>query len=171
MKYTQSMSFADIEKAIPTLAKRGASFRADIHSVLVSIGRQWKASGNVAHAAKLFSRIIVEVEGYYGQAILNYVEGIYGMKWDQKAKALVYSVTTVSDEALKQAIQEPFYEFSPPKEVKSQDFNALLMALLDKNNKAAAPEVHAKREANGVEDKLIPLDKVRAIKAILAQAA
>lgn len=169
MKYTQTMSFTDIEKAIPTLAKRGASFRADIHSVLVSIGRQWKATGNVAHAAKLFSRIIVEVEGYYGQAILNYVEGIYAMKWDQKAKTLVYTVTTVSDDALKQAIREPFYEFSPPKEVKSQDFNALLMALLDKNNKAAAPEEHAKREAKGVKDALIPLDKVRAIREILAR--
>ena len=169
MKYNQSMSFTDIEKAIPTLAKRGQSFRADIHSVLVSIGRAWKTTGNVAHAAKLFSRIISEVEGYYGQAILNYVEGIYGMTWDQKAKTLVYTVTTVTDDALKQAIREPFYEFSPPKEVKSQDFNALLLALLDKNNKAASPENHAKREAEGVKDALIPLDKVRAIRELLAR--
>lgn len=169
MKYNQSMSFEDIEKAIPALAKRGVSFKADIHSVLVSIGRQWKASGNVAHAAKLFTRIIVEVEGYYGQAILNYVEGIYGMTWDQKAKTLVYTETKVSDDALKQAIREPFYEFSPPKEVKSQDFGALLLALLDKNNKTASPEVQAKREAEGVKDNFIPLDKVRAIREILAR--
>lgn len=166
MKYTQSMSFADIEKAIPLLAKRGASFRSDIQSLIVSIARQWHASGNVAHAAKLMSRIATEIEGYYGQAIVNYAQGMFGMTWDTKLKALVYTQTTIDDVTLKAVIKEPFWEFSPPKEIKGFDFFGDLMKLLDKNQKKLGePDKLTEK------DHVAPSQVVQQIKAILAQAA
>lgn len=169
MKYTQSMSFADIEKAIPLLAKRGASFRSDIQSLIVSVARAWHSSGNAAHAAKLLTAITNEVEGYYSQALLEYCMYTFGLKWEKKA--YVYTETKVSDDTLKLVIQgKPFYEYSPPKDPKPADYTGLLWALLNKNAKASDPEKLAKRKADGLEDKIIPLDVAREIKTILAKA-
>jgi hypothetical protein len=172
MKYTQSMSFADIEKAIPTLAKRGASFRTDIQSVIISLARQWHVTGDVTQACKLMSRIATEIEGYYGQAIADYAEGVFGFEWNKEAKGFVYTETKLDAQALKGIIQgKPFWEYSPPKDIKGKDLMGLLQKLLSDNAKYSAPEVHAKREAEGRKDVLIPLDVAREIKTLLAKQA
>lgn len=162
MKYTGNMSFEDIEKAIPMLAKRGAGFRKDIQSLMLSIARQWKASGNVAHAAKLMTRIVNEVEGYYGQAIVDYGQGLYGFKWEKKAFS--YTVTTLDDAMVKKIAAVPFWTFSPPREPKGFDFMAEFQKLLDKNQKKLA-------DPSKLTDKdhVLPLDKVRAIREVLAR--
>lgn len=165
MKYSNTMSFEDIEKAIPMLAKRGAGFRADIQKLIVSVARNWHSSGNVAHAAKLLSRIITEIEGYYAQALVNYAQGMFGMTWDQKAKALVYTNTKIDEATLKLVIKEPFWEFSPPKEPKGFDFFADLMKLLDKNQKKLG-----KPDELTEKDHVAPSAIVQQIKTILAQA-
>jgi hypothetical protein len=170
MKYTESMSFADIEKAIPLLAKRGASFRSDIQKIMVSIARQWHSSGNVAHAAKLMTSVATEIEGYYGQAIADYAKGVFGFDW--KGKAFVYTKTTIDDAELKLIIHgKTFWEYSPPKDIKGKDIMGMLQKLLADNAKYSAPEVHAKRQAEGREDVLIPLDVAREIKTMLARQA
>jgi hypothetical protein len=170
MKYTENMSFADIEKAIPLLAKRGASFRLDIQKIMVSVARQWHSSGNVAHAAKLMTAIATEIEGYYGQAISDYAKGVFGFEW--KGKAFVYTKTTIDDAELKLVIQgKPFWEYSPPKAIQGSDIVDQLQKLLANNAKYSAPEVHAKREAEGRKDNLIPLDIAREISILLSKKA
>lgn len=165
MKYTGNMSFEDIEKAIPMLAKRGAGFRNDVQKLITSIAVQWIASGNVAHAAKLMTRIATEIEGYYGQAIVNYAQGMFGMNWDGKAKALVYTRTTIDKTVLDQVKKEPFWEFSPPKEIKGFDFFGDLMKLLDKNQKKLGePDKLTEK------DHVASLELVRNIKSLLAQS-
>jgi hypothetical protein len=174
MKYTQNMSFADIENAIPLLAKRGARFRADVQSLITSVAAQWYSSGNVAHAAKLMTRIASEIEGYYGQAITDYVEGVFGFKWNKDVKGFVYTETKLEAETLKDIKQgkiKPFWEYSPPKDIKGKDLVSLLQKLLADNAKYSASEVHAKREAEGRKDNLIPLDVAQEIKAALARQA
>lgn len=169
MKYTENMSFVDIEKAIPMLAKRGAGFRADIQKVILSIGKAWLASGNVAHAAKLYGRVVSEVEGYYGQALVNYIEAYHSMTWSEKEKTFTYTQTKVDVNTLKAMKAEPFWQFSPPPEPKAKNYAALLYALLAANAKASAPDAIAKRKAKGLEDTLLPLDVVREVKTILAK--
>lgn len=165
MKYTGNMSFEDIEKAIPMLAKRGAGFRNDVQKLITSIAVQWIASGNVAHAAKLMTRIATEIEGYYGQAIVNYAQGMFGMNWDGKLKALVYTRTTIDKAVLDQVKKEPFWEFSPPKEIKGFDFFGDLMKLLDKNQKKLGePDKLTEK------DHVASLELVRSIKSLLAQS-
>ncbi len=173
MKYNQSMSFADIEKAIPTLAKRGASFRSDIHSCIVSIARQWHVTGDVTQAARLMTRIATEIEGYYGQAIADYAEGVFKFAWNKEAKAFTYTDTKLDAERLKKEVLQgkPFWEYSPPKDIKGKDLVSLLQKVLTDNAKYSAPEVQAKREAEGRKDTLIPLDVAREIKALLARQA
>ena len=170
MKYNDNMSFADIEKAIPLLAKRGANFRSDIQKLIVSVARQWHSSGNVAHAAKLLTRIATEVEGYYGQAISDYCCEKFGFTWAKGA--FVYTETKLEAEALKSVLQgKPFWEFSPPKEIKGKDMLGMLNKLLSDNAKYSSPEEHAKRKAEGREDTLIPLDVAREIRALLSRQA
>lgn len=169
MKYSGNMSFEDIEKAIPLLAKRGAGFRKDIQSLILSIARQWLASGNVAQAAKLMSRITNEVEGYYAQALVNYAQALLGFSWDTKAKAFTYTETKLTAEMVKAISKEPFWEFSPPAEPKATDFTGLLYALLNKNAKAQAGDTIKKKEAKGVKDTVIPVGVVRAIRELLAK--
>ncbi len=166
MKYTGTMSFEDIEKAIPMLAKRGAGFRQDVQKLITSIAVQWIASGNVAHAAKLMSRIATEIEGYYGQAIVNYAQGMFGMNWDAKLKALVYTRTTIDKAVLDQVKKEPFWEFSPPQKIKGFDFFGDLMKLLDKNQKKLADPTKLTEK-----DHVASLELVRGIKTLLAQVA
>ena len=166
MKYTGTMSFEDVEKAIPMLAKRGAGFRQDVQKLITSIAVQWIASGNVAHAAKLMSRIATEIEGYYGQAIVNYAQGMFGMNWDAKLKALVYTRTTIDKSVLDQVKKEPFWEFSPPQKIKGFDFFGDLMKLLDKNQKKLADPTKLTEK-----DHVASLELVRGIKTLLAQVA
>lgn len=169
MKYSGNMSFEDIEKAIPMLAKRGAGFRKDIQSLILSIARQWLASGNVAQAAKLMSRITNEVEGYYAQALVNYSQALLGFSWDTKAKAFTYTETKLTPDMVKAISKEAFWEFSPPVAPKATDFASLLYALLNKNAKAQAEDSVKKKEANGVKDTVIPAGVARQIRELLAK--
>jgi hypothetical protein len=162
IKYSGNMPLAQVEAAIPTLKKRGDKFRLDIQHMILSLARHWVASGNVQPVAKAMTRIINEVEGYYAQALANYAMGMWSMTWDATVKALVYTETTLSDAVVKQMQKEPWWEFSPPKEVKGFDGFSELEKLLTKNAKKLAKP--------GDKDNVIPAHVVNALRRAMAEA-
>jgi hypothetical protein len=162
MKYSFTMSFSDVEKGAVLTGKRSATIKQDIHKMNVSILQAWFTSGDVSHAARTAGILLANVDGYYGQAIVNWFKMFAGFDYDPKNKEqpFSYTATKITVDEVKAAKLKTFEQVTPPPQPKAFKFIEELQKVLSKA---------AKHLEKPVEGDAVDPEAYRKAQALLAQ--
>lgn len=155
-------SLGQLEGAILAIEKDGVKLTHKIHNVGLSIIRLWgKREIEPQKAADLFTAL-AKASPYHGKAVSNWIKMHTPCDWSDEAKGFfAHAESRVNGDNFKAARDNPFWEVTPPPNVKPFDGLDLLKALLTKN---------AARATKGVEgDKLLPNSLVLAIRQAMEQ--
>ena len=156
----------NLDAAILQVEKDGTKLKHKIHNVALSIITAWgKGQIKEQEPADYFNKL-VNAAGYHGKALANWL----GLKLkgklafsEENGKWYVMADAKVNGDDFKACRDEPFWEVSPPPKPVPFDAEALLHALLDRNQKKAADPSKLKEG-----DKLLSHAQVRAIRELLA---
>lgn len=156
----------NLEAAILQVEKDGIKLKHKIHNVALSIITAWgKGLIKDQEPADYFNKL-AKAAGYHGKALANWLDLKLKGKLafsEETGKWYVVAGAKVNGDDFKACRDEPFWEVSPPPKPVPFDAQALLLALLDKNQKKAADPSKLKEG-----DKLLEPAQVRAIRELLA---
>jgi hypothetical protein len=154
----------DLSAAILQVEKDGIKLKHKIHNVALSIITAWgKGQIKDQEPADYFNKL-ANAAGYHGKALANWISVKLPLKFsDENDKWYVPADAKVNGDTFKAARDEPFWEVSPPPKPVPFDAQALLFALLDKNQKKASDPSKLKEG-----DKLLEPAIVRSIREMLA---
>lgn len=156
----------NLDAAIIQVEKDGIKLKHKIHNVALSIITAWgKGQIKDQQPADYFNKL-ANAAGYHGKALANWLDLKLKGKLafsEENDKWYVMADAKVNGEDFKACRDEPFWEVSPPPKPVPFDAQALLFALLDKNQKKAADPSKLKEG-----DKLLEPAQVRAIREMLA---
>lgn len=156
----------NLDAAILQVEKDGIKLKHKIHNVALSIVTAWgKGQIKDQEPADYFNKL-ANAAGYHGKALANWLDlKLKGKLAFSKEtdKWYVMADAKVNGDDFKACRDEPFWEVSPPPKPVPFDAQALLYALLDKNQKKAADPSKLKEG-----DKLLDPAQVRAIRELLA---
>lgn len=156
----------NLDAAILQVEKDGQKLKHKIHNVALSIITAWgKGQIKDQEPADYFNKL-ANAAGYHGKALANWLDLKLKGKLafsEETDKWYVMADAKVNGDDFKACRDEPFWEVSPPPKPVPFDAQALLYALLDKNQKKAADPSKLKEG-----DKLLEPAQVRAIREMLA---
>jgi len=156
----------NLDAAILQVEKDGIKLKHKIHNVALSIITAWgKGQIKDQEPADYFNKL-ANAAGYHGKALANWLDLKLKGKLafsKENDKWYVMADAKVNGDDFKACRDEPFWEVSPPPKPVPFDAQALLYALLDKNQKKAADPSKLKEG-----DKLLDPAQVRAIRELLA---
>lgn len=156
----------NLDAAILQVEKDGIKLKHKIHNVALSIITAWgKGMIKDQEPADYFNKL-ANAAGYHGKALANWLElklkgKLAFSKENDKWYVMADAYVNLTD--FKSCRDEPFWEVSPPPKPVPFDAQALLYALLEKNQKKAADPSKLKEG-----DKLLDPAQVRAIREMLA---
>jgi hypothetical protein len=154
----------NLDSAILQVEKDGIKLKHKIHNVALSIITAWgKGMIKDQEPADYFNKL-ANAAGYHGKALANWISMKLPLAFsDENDKWYVPADAKVNGDTFKSCRDEPFWEVSPPPKPVPFDAQALLFALLEKNQKKAADPSKLKEG-----DKLLEPAQVRAIREMLA---
>lgn len=161
LTYSFVMTDAQVEKAIPSLTKRTAALRADMHKVAVSILANWAKHGDVATAVRRASAMLT-INDDYAQKVVNWF-GLYaGFELDEENGGFVYddTRTTISADQVKAAKAETMFDLTPPKPVKPFNLPERIQSLINAAEK--------RRKKGVTEGDEIPQEMLNKLKSALS---
>ena len=154
----------DLSAAILQVKKDGIKLKHKIHNVALSIVTAWgKGMIQGQEPADYFNKL-ASAAGYHGKALANWVSVKLPLAFsEENGKWYVPADAKVNGDTFKSCRDEPFWEISPPPKPVPFDAQALLFALLERNQKKAADPSKLKEG-----DKLLEPAMVRSIREMLA---
>ena len=158
MSFSFTMTDTQIEQGIPSIKKRAASIRADIHKVCVSILYRWNQSGDVRAASVRAASLLDAVDPSHAQKIVNWFSVYAGFEYQQEDKSFRYSDTTITEDRVKAAKAETAFDLTKDAEAKPFDLPGKIQNLLKQAKKAA--------EA-GAEGSNVPEEMIEALARII----
>ena len=154
----------NLDAAILQVEKDGVKLKHKIHNVALSIITAWAKKQITGQEPADYFNKLANAAGYHGKALANWISVKLPLAFsDENDKWYVPADAKVNGDTFKAARDEPFWEVSPPPKPVPFDAQALLFALLDKNQKKAADPSKLKEG-----DKLLEPAQVRAIREMLA---
>lgn len=152
-----------IDKMIMSIASRGSKLQDDTHRVLASIAVRWHDTNDVTVAVRQINALIESLpSGWRTNAVKAWVESFLTFVWDTDEKCFVYNKnrTKISKDDARAAMDTPYWEFKPESEYKPLNLDDMIYALIARAEK---------RREQGLKDgDIVPSDKVKALKALVA---
>lgn len=132
VKYTQTMSDADIVKGCASVKSRSESIRKHVDFLAVSILFQWARSGDASAMAMKAGILLNSVDASHVQKIVNYFGAYAGLELNEEKNGFTYTVTTMTPAKFQEAKAMSVFSFTPDKAPEAYDLRKAILALIER---------------------------------------
>ena len=152
--------FADVQKHIKAVARDGESLKTKIHSVAVCILKHHMDNPDQAQASAKAMNDLVNVAGYHAKPLAKWIAEKTPYQFsDETGEFYAHIEQKVKPTAFVDARDTPFWEVSPPPEVKALSLKAEVNALVGRMQKRLESTASGKGKFHKDDD--IPTDMLR----------
>lgn len=135
LKYSFTMSDADVAKGIIAVGKRSAAIRVQMHQLAVSILSNWAKSGDVKPAKERAELLYEKCDDAFKQKVVNWFGKYAGFEFDTETSTFSYTETKISVETVQQAREKDMFKLTPDAQVKAFDLREKLLSLIQQAEK------------------------------------